>query len=333
MKRVLVERFGGAEMLQVVEEEMPQPGPGQVRVRITSIGMNHADLMARRGEYKLASGDPPFTPGLEAGGIIEMLGEGVQDRTTGERVTLGVDVPRAGLGSYRSHIVCAAEQTVPVPDVIPEQQLGALWLSYLTAWGCLVWKQRLRAGQVVVIPAASSAVALAAAQIARQIGAMAVGLTRSAHKVELLQQMPEAAYTHVLCTEDGEWVKHLKYLTDGGGVDVIFDPVAAGSFLEAEIRTLAQGGTIWIYGLLGKPGPLNVQALIRKQASLRGWALSELVAAGPEHYRCGYAYILEGFARGWFKQHLSMTFKLEDVREAQTFMEKGEHIGKLVLIP
>jgi len=333
MRRIVIEKFGGPEVLQVVQEDLPAPGPGQVRVRITSIGMNHADLMARRGEYKIASGDPPFTPGLEAGGEIDAVGPDVADRAPGERVTLDVATPRRGFGSYVSHVVCDAHETVPVPDVIPETQIGALWLAYLTAWGCLIWKQQLQPGQTVAIPAASSAVAMAAAQIVKQVGGTAIGLTTNAHKLELLRDLPEATYDHLVLTRDRDWYSELKTITDGRGVDVFFDPVAAGPYLETEIRALAPYGTIWIYGLLGKPAPINIHTLIRKRGAIRGWVLSELVEAGRDQYECGYDYILDEFARGNFIQHVAMTFHLDDVRQAHDFMEKGEHIGKLVLVP
>jgi len=117
MKYVLVEQFGDVDELKIIEQPTPDPGPGQVRVKLTSIGMNHAELMARRGEYKIASGDPPFTPGLEGGGVIDAVGEGVTSRAEGDRVILSADAPREAAGgmggTYRTHYVLPAESTVP----------------------------------------------------------------------------------------------------------------------------------------------------------------------------------------------------------------------------
>ncbi|MEE9211627.1 MAG: zinc-binding dehydrogenase, partial [Phycisphaeraceae bacterium] len=238
---------------------------------------------------------------------------------------------------YRSHYLCAADDTVVAPDAIPDDQLGAIWLAYLTAWGCLAWKQQLQRGQIVAMPAASSSVALAAAQIVKKLGGISIGLTTRASKLDTLRQMSECVYDHLLLTRDPSgdptaWYKDIKRITDGRGVDVFFDPVAAGQYLETEIRSLAQGGVVWVYGLLGEPGAVNVTPLIRKAGTIRGWAVAHL-AAEPDALETGYRFILDGFASGGFRQHVDRVFKLDDVREAHTFMEQGRHIGKLVLVP
>jgi NADPH2:quinone reductase len=346
MQQIIVERFGGPEVLRVIDAPTPAPAAGQVRVKLTSIGMNYAELMARTGQYKLMSGDPPFTPGLEGGGVIEAVGAGVTDRRVGQRVILGADATRRkpgaeSSGAYRSHFVCDAALTILAPDVIPDDQLGGIWLPYLTAWGCLVWRQQIKAGQFVALPAASSSVALAAAQICRRHGAIPIGLTSSAKKVEHIKALKTAMYEHIIVTgrgpgsagPDALWIKQVREATGGRGVDVFFDPVAAGDFLAAEVRLLASGGTVWIYGLLGEPGVVDLSPLIRKSAGVRGWVLYELIGTGETGLQRGYNEVLEGFTLGHYKQHVARTFKLADVRAAQTEMEKGEHIGKLVLVP
>jgi NADPH:quinone reductase-like Zn-dependent oxidoreductase len=277
-------------------------------------------------------------PGLEAGGIIDKIGTGVSDRQEGQRVILGVDAPRhSGGGTYRTHIVCPAEKAIPAPDAILDDQLGAVWLPYLTAWGCLVWKQKLRPGQTVAIPAASSSVGLAAAQMVKVLGGRTIGLTSSPHKVDAINRLDVSAFDHLVVTHDGgkmrPFHKDLKSLTGGDGVDIFFDPVAAGAYLDEELLALAQGGTIWVYGLLGEPGIVNVQILIRKSATIAGWMLTELAMAGPEAFSIGYKHILSGFADGSYRQHVGGTYRLDDVRRAHEEMERGRHIGKLVLVP
>lgn len=342
MKKVIVEKFGGVDQLKLVEEPTPDPGAGQVRVRLTSIGMNHAELMARRGEYRLSSGEPPFTPGLEGGGIVEALGEGVSQDWMGKRVILTPDAPRrvagAASGTYATHYVVAADKILPTPDNLPDDELGTLWLPFLTAWGCLVWKQNLRPGQFVGIPAASSSVGLAAAQIVKQIGGVAIGLTTSEKKAEVLAQMPEAKFDHIVVTHGPDrqmkrWHRDMLRLTDQHGIDVFFDPVASGEYLNTEIRALAQHGTIWVYGLLGDTGPVDVSPLIRKYASIRGWVMNEIVLEGQEAMLRGCRAILDGVAKGDLKMHIGGRFPLDEVQRAHTEMEKGHHIGKLVLIP
>lgn len=343
MKQVFVRQFGGVENLEVVEQPTPVPGPGQVVVRLTSIGLNHADLMARRGEYRLISGAPPFTPGLEGGGVIEARGPNVLELSIGQRVILSPDAPRASAGAarlagtYRTHYLCASQHCWPAPDNLPDNQLGALWLTYLTAWGCLVWKHGIRAGDFVGLPAASSGVAMAAAQIVRRVGAIPIGLTTSAAKIERLRSMPESAFEHLVLTHEGgamrNWPQEIKKVTAGHGVDVYFDPVASGEYLSNEIRSLAQEGTIYIYGLLGEPGPIDVQPLIRKAGSIHGWLLGDLNRGGIAAGSAGCRHLLDGFARGHYRQHVDAAFALDDVRKAHEAMETGGHVGKLVLVP
>jgi NADPH:quinone reductase-like Zn-dependent oxidoreductase len=297
--------------------------------------------MARRGEYRLASGDPPFTPGLEAGGYVEAVGKDVPPELVWKRIILGADVPRPATGrggTYRSYYVADAKDVVLAPDVIPDEQLGTLWLPFLTAWGCLVWKQEISPGQVVAFPAATSSVALAGSQIAKRHGATTIGLTSHASKMEVLKSIPEAQYDHIVVTHDagnvmGSWHKQIRRITDNHGVDVFFDPVASGQYLDMEIKCLAQNGTVWIYGLLGSPGIVDVSPLIRKHGAIRGWLLGEVAEGGESILAKGYSHILEGFARGDYRQHMARVFRLADVREAHIVMAQGGHIGKMVLVP
>ncbi|MCG8511844.1 MAG: alcohol dehydrogenase catalytic domain-containing protein, partial [Rhodospirillales bacterium] len=160
MNQVLIEQFGDPDVLELREVETPQPGPGQVVVRLTSIGMNHAELLGRKGGYKASTGEPPFVPGIEGGGIVEAIGDDVENLPLGQRVSLGPNLPRAvdgpHGGTYRTHMLVDANVALPAPDAIPDEQLGAIWLAYLTAWGCLVWKHGIQEGDRVGIPAASS---------------------------------------------------------------------------------------------------------------------------------------------------------------------------------
>lgn len=337
MKQVIVRQFGGPEVLEVEDAPTPSPASGQVLVRLTSIGLNHADLMGRRGEYKLSTGEPPFTPGLEGGGIIEAVGEGTDSLRVGDRVTLTPDARSAVAGTYRSHVAVPAEQAMRVPGVIPDGQLGALWLAYLTAWGCLAWKQNLAPGATVALPAASSSVALAAAQIVRHLGGTAIGLTSSPEKADRLAALDTAAFDHLVVTHEPggamkPWRRELRRIAPGG-IDVFFDPVASGAYLENEIKCLAPYGTIWVYGLLGDIGPVGVTPLIRKHAAIRGWVLGELVDAGDQAWGPGCGAILDGFAEGIYRQHIAATFRLAEIRRAHIEMEKGDHIGKFVLVP
>ena len=336
MKQVVVTAFGSVEHLQIQTVAARRPGPNEVVVDLTSIGMNQADLMARRGEYRLSSGEPPFTPGIEGGGVIAEVGKAVVDRYVGQRVILKLGAP-AGIGTYRSQFVAPAADTVAVPDGVDDALIGALWLPFLTAWGALVWRQNVQPGQIVLLSAASSSVAIAASQIIKQRGGITIGTTTSPSKVEALQALSAAQYDHIVITSNTAqpWWRTVKQIAQAqgkqSGVDVIFDPVAAGDFLHHEIRLLAKGGTLWIYGLLGNPGTVDVSPLIRKDAAIRGWLLNSI--AGTPAEAEAYAHILENVAAGTYQMPIAGTFSLDQVHAAQTAMEKGTHIGKFVLRP
>jgi NADPH:quinone reductase-like Zn-dependent oxidoreductase len=346
MQEIVVKSFGGPETLELVDKPTPEPGPMQVRVRVTSVGLNHADLMGRAGRYKLSTGEPPFVPGLEAGGVIEEVGDEVDTARIGERVALAPSVPRAvdgpHGGTYRSHLVVDESLALIAPDALPDEQLGAVWLAYLTAWGCLAWKDQLEQGAFVAIPAASSSVGLAAAQVVKALGGTAIGLTSSPDKADALKQLDTAMFDHLVVThdrdDDGErtirpWHREIKNLTDGKGCDVFFDPVAAGDYLSTEARSLAKRGRIYIYGLLGQPGPVDLSPLIIRNASLHGWVLDEIIKAGDSVWQQACRDIFQHFVDGTFKQHIAKAYAFKDVQEAHVEMQKGEHIGKLVLVP
>lgn len=346
MDLVQVNRFGGPEVLKLIDRPTPEPGAMQVRIRVTSIGMNHADLMGREGRYKASTGEPPFVPGIEAGGIIEQVGDEVDESRIGERVVLAPSLPRpvdgAHGGTYRSHIIVDESLALLAPDALPDEQLGALWLPYLTAWGCLAWKDKLQPGQVVGIPAASSSVGLAAAQVVKALGGTAIGLTSSPAKADAIQSLGTARFDHLVVTHDRDddgkrvmrpWHREIKGLTDGKGVDVYFDPVASGEYLSAEVRSLARGGRIYIYGLLGEPGVVDLSPMIIRGASLHGWVLDEIVRAGDEVCLQACKDILQRFIDGTFEQHVAGRYALGQVQQAHEAMEQGQHIGKLVLVP
>ncbi|PZO14494.1 MAG: oxidoreductase [Leptolyngbya foveolarum] len=337
MQQVTVSAFGGTENLQVKTVNPVQPKSTEVVIQLTSVGLNQADLMARRGEYRLSSGAPPFTPGIEGGGVITAVGSQVVNRQVGQRVILTIAAPHK-VGTYRSQFVTAARNTVVVPDGIPDDLIGALWLAFATAWGALVWRQKIQPGQTLMLPAASSSVAISASQIAKSAGAIVIGTTTSPEKVDALQHISAAKYDHIVVTSANTatgkaepWWRQIKKITGGKGVDVIFDPVAAGDFLHHEIRLLAKGGTLWVYGLLGTPDTVDVSPLIRKDAAIRGWLLNALVDTPAE--QAAYQHILKNVAAGVYQLPIATTFSLDRVREAHEAMEIGSHIGKYVLMP
>ena len=336
-KQVSVQSFGGPENLEILNTLPLEPSEHEVIVDLTSIGVNQADLMARRGEYRLSSGEPPFTPGIEGGGVITAVGTHVTNRQIGQKVILTLDAPM-GKGTYRSQFAASAAETVPVPEGIANHLIGALWLPFVTAWGALVWRQNIQPGQVVLLPAASSSVAIAASQIVKHYGGITIGTTTSPKKIDKLNDLQAAQYDHLVVVAEGAkepwWrtVKKIAQREEGRrGVDVIFDPIAAGNFLHHEIRILAPRGTLWIYGLLGAPDTVDVSPLIRKNAAIRGWLLNFISSTVAE--KQAYQHVLSNIVSGTYTLPVAQQFSLDNVREAHRTLEQGNHIGKFILVP
>jgi NADPH:quinone reductase-like Zn-dependent oxidoreductase len=347
MLEIVVPEFGGPEQLRPQEVETPVPGRGELRVAVTSIGLNRADLMGRAGQYKLSTGDPPYVPGLEAGGRVDAVGDGVADAWLGRRVTLRPDATRLSrgedrvAGTYRSHLLGRPDDWLPIdadPETLSDEVLGTLWLSHFTAWGGLVWRLG-RSGvglkhRHVAITAASSAVALAAAQVVRAHGGTTLGLTSSPSKADpLAKHYDQLVITHETDGTQRPFRRDLKAHTNGAGVDVVFDPVAAGPYLTELILSLNTHGTVLVYGLLGTPGIVDVTPLIRKHASITGYVNDEVFAAGHEATEQGIDHVLRGFAKGEYAQRIDRVFPLSEAAEAHRAMADGGHVGKLVLTP
>lgn len=340
MRRLIVREFGSTNRLvsETVPDPVPTPGTREIVVRLTSIGMNHADLLTRKGYYKLASGEPPFVPGLEGGGYVHSVAEGVTERKAGQRVILGLNAPTRPLGltgTYQTHYLTTVEKTVLAPDGIPDELLGVYWQPYITPWGCIVWKAPIKPGSSVLLSAASSSVALAASQVFKNLYSCRVfATTTSEEKLEKLRSMPEAQFDHVFFMDEKlEWARQIKDLTARKGVDVVFTSVTSGEFMDASIQLLARNGVVWLYGLLGHPGIVNLRPLIRKSASVRGWGLTELILGDNEGLNRAYDHVLKAVQSGIYKLPIGGIFSLEDAQRAQEEMEKGQHIGKFVLVP
>ena len=202
-------------------------------------------------------------------------------------------------------------------------------MAFFTAWGGLSEAGRLRAGDPVVIPAASSSVGLAAIQIARDLGAIPIATTRTGAKV---QEIERAGASHVIITGEQDIVSEVKSLTEGRGVPLIFDPVA-GSFAETLTECLADEGVLIIYGgMSNEPFVFPRHAAIRRNLTVRGYNFFGLVADSRRREAAGTA-IAERVLDGRFAMPVAETFMIENVVEAHRCLERNEHAGKILLIP
>ncbi|MGC5008869.1 zinc-dependent alcohol dehydrogenase family protein [Streptomyces sp. NBC_00353] len=314
---------GGPEVLTLDDIEVREPGHGEIRVRTRALGVNRADSVLRNNHLV----ELPSGIGWEASGEVDAIGPDVEGFTVGDAVSL---IPCFRPIDYPIHgelAIAPATAVVKHPDTLSWEQAAALWGQYLTAYGALIETADLKAGDTVLIPAASSSVGLAAIQIARSVGARPVALTRtSAKRQRLLDEGAEA----VIVTGEEDVVTRVNELTDGHGARVIFDPVG-GPALAGLIGAAAPGGTVIIYGALSSEATtVPVWELIGKSLTIRGYKVFDLTT-DVERRKVAVDWVLDGLARETLRPVIDTVFPLEDIVRAHRRLESGSQVGKIVV--
>lgn len=318
--------FGNPDVLKIEDFAVPAPGPGEVRLRIRTIGVNRAEVLFRAGLYV---GDPVFPSqlGYEAAGEIEALGEGVTGWGIGDRVSVIPAFPIDSYGLYGEVSLAPARALVAIPENISWTEAAASWMQYGTAWGGLIKIAGLGAGDTVLIPAASSSVGLAAIQIARMVGATPIALTRSAAKRALLLEAGAAA---VIATGEQDIVAEVMRLTDGKGAQVAFDSVG-GSSLAKLVDALAVGGQVVIYGALSaEPTTLPLVGLMVRDITIRAYAFA-MAMHDDTQLDAMKTFVMQGLVSGALRPTIAQAFSFDQIVEAHRFLETNTHVGKVVI--
>lgn len=235
MKQVWIARGGGPEVLEVREAPTPEPAKGEIRVAVHAAGVNFADLMARMGTYPDGP-PPPCVVGYEVSGVVEAVGEGVEDSWLGRWV-----IAATRFGGYSSHVVVSAALVAPLPERLSFAQGAALPVNGLTAWFILEEQHRVRAGDRILVHSAAGGVGLMAGQLIRRRGATAVG-TASGSKHARLR---ERGWTELV---DYNVEDYEKVLADGPPFDLVMDPLG-GFHWGKGLRLLKSGGKVACYGM------------------------------------------------------------------------------------
>ncbi|MCG6492975.1 zinc-dependent alcohol dehydrogenase family protein [Kitasatospora sp. A2-31] len=327
VRTVLFHELGGPEVLRLEEAGIGAPGPGELLIRVDAIGLNRAEVLFRSGRYIEPVREFPARLGSEAAGVVEVLGEGVEGFAVGDAVSV---VPAF---SMNDHAVYAERAIVPARAVLhrPEglDAVGgaAVWMPYVTAYGALVEAGRLRAGDAVVVTAASSSVGLAAIRIANRVGAVPIATTRTAAKRDALLK---AGAAEVVVTAEEDVAGRVLALTGGRGAEFVFDAVSGPGVSEL-LGALAPGGTLFVYGeLSGREAPLPPLALLAGR-SIRGYTLHEVTRDRRSLARAE-AFVASGLRSGAFAPVVDRVFGgLAEIAEAHRYLEAGEQVGKIVV--
>jgi NADPH:quinone reductase-like Zn-dependent oxidoreductase len=320
-------QHGGPEVLRIEDLAVPQPGPDEVRVQVKALGLNRAEVLLRQGRY-IETPELPSGLGLEAAGIVESLGEGVQDFSLGDSVSLIPPVSMVRWPAYAELAVFPAALLARHPPALGWELAAASWMQYLTAYGALVEVAGLAAGEPVAITAASSSVGLAAIQVARAVGAVPIAVTRRAAKRPALLEQGAA---HVVVTDEEDLQQGLMQASGGRGVRVVLDPVG-GPIFEALTAAMSPGGILLEYGGLSPdPTPFPLFQVLSKRLTLRGYLVHE-ITTDPARLARARSFVLEGLQSGRLRPVIARTFSFGQIADAHRFLESNDQVGKIVVL-
>ena len=322
MKAIRVHLTGGPEVLRLEDLPVPEPGPGQLLVRIEAAGVNFVDTYQRKGLYRVSL---PFTPGREGAGVVERVGEGVTTARPGDRV-----VSESMVGSYAEYALVAAERAVAVPQGLDSRLAAAVMLQGLTAHYLAFSTFPLRSGDTCLVHAAAGGVGLLLCQMASRIGARVFGTTSNEEKARLAR---EAGAAEVILYTETDFVEEVGRLTGGAGVQVAYDSVGRTTFLKG-LDCLAPRGLMVLYGQSSGPvEPFDPQLLNQKGSLfLTRPTLANYVTTRIELLR--RTEELMGWVEdGSLRVRIGREFPLAAAAEAHGELEGRRTTGKVLLAP
>lgn len=317
---------GGPEVLKIQSEPIPEPGKGEVRLNVKAIGLNRAEAMFRRGQY-LEVPALPAKLGYEASGVVAAVGPDVDKSWLGKKASTVPAFLMTHYGVYGEVAIVPASALAAYPENLTPEEGTSIWMQYLTAYGALITHAQITKGDFVIITAASSSVGIAAIEMVKAEGAISIATTRKSKKKATLA---EVGATHVIATQDEDFLARVKEITGGKGARVIFDPIA-GKGVELLAQAAAYGGTIFEYGALAlEPTPFPLFTALSKALSVRGYTIRELFA-DPKLRAKAQQYVFDHLKAGVFKPRIDRVFPLAQIVEAHRYMESNEQIGKIVV--
>lgn len=321
MTMIRIDTTGGPEVMQLVDAKVGDPGPGQVRIRHSAIGVNFIDTYHRSGLYPMPL---PSGLGVEAAGVVEAAGAGVTHVAPGDRIVYFTNAP----GAYATHRLLDARWAVKLPDAISSEQAAALWLKACTVESLVERCARVKAGDAVLVQAAAGGVGVLLCQWLKSVGAMVIGTVGSPDKRTIAEA---AGCDHVLSY--AEVPARVRELTGGRGVDAVIDGVGKTSF-EPSLDALRRRGLMISYGNASGPvGAVDFAILARKGSLFATRPTLFDYYATPEDFAAGTAAVFAKIEAGVLKAHIGQTFPLADAVRCHQALEARQTIGSSLLVP
>ncbi|MBS1789022.1 MAG: quinone oxidoreductase [Acidobacteria bacterium] len=322
MKAIVVETCGGPESLVYRDAENPAPKAGEALVKLEAVGLNYIDVYHRTGLYPLPR---PFIPGMEAAGTVEAVGEGVTEVAVGDRVAYAMQV-----GAYAEYATVQSWRLVKVPDGVSSEQAAAAMLQGMTAHYLVTSTYHLKAGETALIHAAAGGVGLLLIQMTKNIGARAIGTVSTEAKAQLARK---AGADDIILYTGQDFEAETRRLTDGKGVQVVYDSVGQTTFLKS-LNCLSPRGMLALFGQSSGPVAAFDPALLAQKGSLfltRPSLAAYAATRGELLWRAGELF--DWINSGKLKLRIEKTFPLADAAEAHRQLEGRKTTGKVLLIP
>ena len=323
MQALICDDYGGVDALRVGELPAPEPGPGSVLIEVESVAVNFADTLLVSGEYQLRP-DPPFAPGYEVAGTVVVANQ-APGVSPGDRV--------AGFswyGGMAERATLRGSNLVVLPDAITFDVAATLPSTYGTSYHALVDRARLEAGETLLVLGAAGGVGMAAVQIGRSLGATVIGAVSSEEKA---RAATDAGATSVIRYDETPLRDSIDEATNGGGVDVVFDPVG-GEMTEKALRSTRWNGRLLVIGFAAgriPDIPLNLPLL--KGNSVVGVFWGRFTTEQPEKNTANLRTIVDWVKQGRLRPFIQRTFPLSDGKEAMRWVADRKSIGRVVINP
>ena len=322
MKAVLCESFGPAENLTLADIEAPQLLPGHVIVEIRACALNFPDVLMIEGKYQ--SLPPfPFTPGGEFAGVVSEVADDVQNWQLGDEV-----FGACGHGAMAEHICVSAKSLRAKPQSMGFAQASGISTTYGTSYYALKQRANLQAGETLLVLGAAGGVGLAAVELGKAMGARVIAAASSPEKLQIAQQ---AGADDLIDYSDGELKEKVKTLTEGKGVDVIYDPVG-GPMFDQCMRCINWGGRVLIVGFVGGDIPkVPTNLILLKSCQVVGVFYGAFSGRFPAENQQNFVEIIDMFNSGNLKALVGGEYALDDYVDALNCLSQRRAVGKIVV--
>lgn len=320
MRAAVVGEQGGPEKIGIRRIDVPEPGAGQVRVRVAYSALNPLDTHARAARIKWRHPGFPFVPGYEYAGVVDAVGEGVDESIVGRRVA-----SHGEWGGNAEYAIATASELIPVPDGFSWPTAATFSTSVSTAWHLVHSAGKVQPGMTVLVHSGAGTIGSLVTQVARDAGAKVISLAGGEKKLEYARRF---GADHLLDYLAADWTEQVRQLTDGRGVDVVIDGNAGPESAKNYEVIAPLGNVIYIGAMAGRAPDVNISFLIGKSFSITGFVLyfHQERSAGGEN-----AEIESKLSSGEWVIPIEREFRLEEVAEAHRLLEARQLVGRTII--